>query len=212
VTTSNDPSFFVGDPIPTNPWPSSDWVTFVSERGAVAVLLLLGAGAAAVLAALRRLRSGDGATALKAVAITGVLSAAFVTGLFDAVLLFPPPAYFLAAAAGALLPRTAAVLSRELRGRRRAAAVGVPLVLAGGLTLMSAGHVTAIVISANGSRDAMRRAVVFEPSSYRLHLGLSRSGNCRARLPHARAAARLLPYHDAPRRALTACGERPPKR
>ena len=34
VTTPGDPSFAGADPMPTNPWPSSDWVAFLTERGA----------------------------------------------------------------------------------------------------------------------------------------------------------------------------------
>ena len=33
VTTAGDPSFNAVDPMPTNPWPSSDWVALVTERG-----------------------------------------------------------------------------------------------------------------------------------------------------------------------------------
>src|SRR5262245_50643550 len=35
VTTPGDPSFSGADPIPTNPWPSSDWIAVLTERGVI---------------------------------------------------------------------------------------------------------------------------------------------------------------------------------
>src|SRR5690606_10450495 len=55
VTTPGDPSFAAADPIPTNPWPSSDWVAMLVERGAPAALLLLLGGVAAAIVALTRI-------------------------------------------------------------------------------------------------------------------------------------------------------------
>jgi O-antigen ligase len=69
-----------------NPWPSSDWVAYVTERGfPAAVLLLLG------LAGIAR-RSDPPAL--------GVLAAATVAGLFDAVLLLALPTLLVWTAVG----------------------------------------------------------------------------------------------------------------
>jgi O-antigen ligase len=91
VTTRGDPSYAASDPMPTNPWPSSDWVAMLSERGLVAVLLLLAAFAAMGVTAMRRLRHPDPALSRRAIALLGVLAATIVTGAFDAVLLLAPP-------------------------------------------------------------------------------------------------------------------------
>ena len=207
VTTPGDPSYAGADPIPTNPWPSSDWMAFWSERGLVGVLLLLGAGFAAGLVALRRLREPDQAP--QAVALLGLLAATLVAGLFDAVLLLAAPTLLFFAGVGSLVPATGTVISRPLAGGNRllaaAAFAGAALLL----TAQSAGGVAAIVISAESRRrEVLAEAVRYDPGNHRLHLILAMRGSCAARLPHARAAVRLLPYHAYPRRALAACGGR----
>lgn len=209
VTTPHDPAFDADDPIPTNPWPSSDWVTFLVERGPVAVLLLLGAGAAGCLIALRRLRGPDPEAAVGATMLVGVLTAALVTGMFDAVLLLATPAFFVAAATGALLPATGPVVARRLAGRQRlglaAAAAGFALLV----TLVTAGQLAAIVLThESASRASIEHALRYDPGDYRLHLILMRRGSCARRIPHARAAVKLMPYHPAPRKALAECGVR----
>ncbi|HEX9895585.1 MAG TPA: O-antigen ligase family protein [Gemmatimonadales bacterium] len=204
VTTPGDPSFAGTDPIPTNPWPSSDWMAILAERGLIGVLLLAAAGVAATLVAVRRLRDPEqGAAAL---GILGLLCATLVTGMFDAVLLLAPPTLVVFAALGALLPDTGTVLTRELAGRRRAAAVGIPLLLTSLLVLHSGGQLAAIRITEIGQqRSAMEAALRYEPGNYRLHLLLSMRGNCAQRLPHARVARRLLPYHAWPKRMAATC-------
>ncbi|MCI0434212.1 MAG: O-antigen ligase family protein [Gemmatimonadetes bacterium] len=59
VTAPGDPAFAGADPIPTNPWPSSDWIAFLAERGIPGTLLLLFAGGTAALTAVYRLWTGD---------------------------------------------------------------------------------------------------------------------------------------------------------
>jgi O-antigen ligase len=205
VTTPGDPSYAGADPIPTNPWPSSDWVAFLAERGAIGVLLLLGLGLAAALTAVRRL--GEPGQEGAAIGVLAVLAAASVTGLFDAVLLSAAPTLFVFAALGALLPATGAVLARDPpRAQLRWLKTG--LVIAGLLGVaQSAAGVTALgIVGRSRERAVLARAVRWDPGNHRLHLTLAMRGSCRQRLPHARAAARLLPYHEWPRRALRACG------
>ncbi len=208
VTTPGDPSFAGNDPIPTNPWPSSDWVAMMVERGPIGALLLTFAGAAAALIALRRLRSDEPGVARRCIAVLGVVTAAFVAGLFDAVLLLAAPTFFVAAALGALLPATAPVTSRPLEGAARRALVFVVPVLLGLQILYAGGRLASILITNDDqNRATLERAVRFDPGSHRLRLLLARRGGCSVSLPHARAVSRLMPFHDAPRAAMRRCGE-----
>lgn len=204
VTTPGDPSFAGADPIPTNPWPSSDWVAYLAERGPIGVVLLLAGGLAAALTALRRLR--DPASATSAVALLGLLTAAGTAGLFDAVLLQAAPILFTFAALGALLPETGAVVETSIPNGRQAA-VRLALLGLGLLALIpSVLGVTALAVAGpSRERAVLEQAVRWDPGNHRLHLSLALRGSCEVRLPHARAAIRLLPYHEWPRRAMRDC-------
>ncbi len=215
VTAPGDPAFAAGDPIPTNPWPSSDWVAFLAERGVVGALLLFLAGAAAVFTSLRRLRpgvylgAGAGAGPVTA-ALPGTFAAAGVAGLFDAVLLLAAPTYFVFCLAGALLPATRAALHVALPRRLGHVLFAGMLILLAILALTTAGRLAAIRITGAGRTEAaLERALRFDPGNHRLHLLLARRGACSTRVPHARAAAGLMPFHSAPVEALRACGQRP---
>lgn len=200
VTTPGDPSFAGADPIPTNPWPSSDWVATVVERGPIGALVLLLAGLAAALIAVRRL--GDPALASDSLAALGVLTAVTVTGLFDAVLLLAPPTLMTFAALGALLPVTGAPVSRELRGGWGRAIRLAPLLIALALVVSSAGQTAAIRLTQAGRRrDAMREALRYDPGNHRLHLILGMRGDC----GHARKARALLPYHPWAEKVARGC-------
>lgn len=222
VTRPGDPSFITGDPIPTNPWPSSDWVATLSERGAVGTLLLLMTGFAAAVVALRRILVRDvpewpavfdpeagEERAAGAVAALGMICAAFVTGLFDAVLLLPAPTFLVWAALGLLLPATRPVLDRPLAGRTRRLVIGAVAGFALLTTLYGSARLAAVLIARErADRPRLEMAARLDPGGHRVLLLLARTGRCPSRIGHARAAADLLPFHDAPRRALLSCGQR----
>jgi len=206
VTTRGDPSFAAADPMPTNPWPSSDWVALLSERGGVAVLLLLAAIAAMGVTAARRLGHEDFSIVRRAIALLGVLAATLVTGAFDAVLLLAPPTLLVWATAGVLLPESGIAAALPV-GRTRLAAVGaIGLLLAAG---RSWGQVRSIALAGPGwPVERLERAVRMDPGSYRLHLMIAQRTGCRRGVRHAAAAARLFPYLPAPKRRMAQCGVR----
>ena len=201
VTSPGDPSFSGADPIPTNPWPSSDWMAVLSERGVIGAGLLFLFGLSSAVVAFRRLR--DPELAPYAIAALGILSATFITGLFDAVLLLAPPTLFVMGALGALLPDTGVVFARPLADRQKRAlswtTFGLSLILAGS----SAMQLIAVVATQEGrTRAALERAIRWDPGNHRLHLILAMRG---AGCDHARTAAKLLPYHQWPRRLASRC-------
>ena len=203
VTTAGDPSFAGADPMPTNPWPSSDWVAMLSERGIVAVLMLLAGFAAMAVTAMRRLRHEDPALARRAIALLGVLAATLVTGAFDAVLLLAPPAILVWATAGVLLPETGTAGTLPLSWRKAVAIAGLALLLAG---VRSGAQVRSIALAGPGwPVERLERAVRMDPGSYRLHLMIAQRTRCAGGASHAAAAARLFPHHRAPQRALARC-------
>lgn len=205
VTTPGDPSFAGADPLPTNPWPSSDWVAFLAERGAIGVLLLLGMGLAVLVMALRRLQDPEAKG--HALVLLAVLTVTGVTGMFDAVLLLAPPTLCVMAALGALVPASGLVLEHTPSPRRMR--IGRVLLLGTGLLLVAQSALAARSIALTGAssrRAELVRAVRLDPGNHRLHLMLAIRGSCAERRPHARRALALLPYHPWAQRAARSCG------
>lgn len=208
-----DPSFDADDVIPTNPWPSSDWMAMLSERGLPASLLLLAVGGSIALGAWARVRSGTrGSPALGDLTIVATLIAIVVVGSFDAVLLLPAPTFFAWTVIGALASSARPIREVELTplGRRR---LTPALMLVGGvLLLQSLSQVAAMGLAEQGSREALEFAATVDPGSYRIHMRLAQewrgAGRCDRARPHAQRAQALFPNHPAPQVVLRACRRR----
>lgn len=208
-----DPAFDPNDIIPTNPWPSSDWIGVLAERGVPALLLLGLVGGTIGLGAWARIRRGPRYTpALSDLTIVATLIAVAVVGAFDAVLLLPVPTFFAWTIVGALASTARPIrlipLPRHIR--RRLLVAGA--VVTAAFVLRSAAQVGAMWVFDPKDRSAMELAARLDPGSYRIHMLLGqswrRAGQCARALPHARAAAELFPHHPAPAALLRACGAR----
>jgi O-antigen ligase len=209
-----DPSFDADDIIPTNPWPSSDWMAMTSERGFVAAALLGLIGAFIALGAWARVRRGTRqAPEFTDLAIIATVLAVTVVGAFDAVLVLPVPTLFAWTIIGALASSARPIREISVTPRaRRAAVAGVALI---GVLFVgrSAAQTVAMSVFAGGRRDDMARAAAIDPGSYRIRMLLARAwaraGRCDRSIPLARDARRLFPNHPAPQQLLRACGVRP---
>jgi O-antigen ligase len=211
-----DPSFHSRDIIPTNPWPSSDWMAMLAERGFLALILLVLVGGSLALGAWARVRRGPRDTAaLTDLTIVATLIAIGTVGAFDAVMLLPVNTLFGWTIVGALASSARPIREIRLdrRSRRRvilgAAAVGALFLW------RSSAQVVAMGLFNKGERTAMERASRVDPGSYRIHMLLAQSwqeaGRCDRARPHAEAARSLFPNYPAPRRVLQACGVRKQK-
>lgn len=197
-----DPSLDPDRPGTTyNPWPSSDWIAAIAERGLAATVLLGLALLTLALGALRDIFDAQSVDdALTATALLGTIVAAGIAGMFDAVLLLAVPAFLVFAACGALSP------SSEPSPRRwRFAFVLVAL-----LALLGAGRSTAQLAAMNifetrGDRASLVRAAQIDPGNYRLQLRLARMGKRKERCKHALAARALYPHAAAGRAAARGC-------
>jgi O-antigen ligase len=215
-TSPGDPAFDHEDFIPTNPWPSSDWVALLAERGPLAVLAVLLAGATLTFGAWRRWRQGpatsDGLEALAALLTLLVL--AFVSA-FDAVLLLPAPTVFVAVLLGTLVrPPRRAVRTIELSDARRARLASAVLLAGTVLVLRTVSELGAMAVFSNSEKvETLEWAGRLDPGSYRIQMLLGYAwrnrGRCDRARPHAEAAHGLFPYHAAPRQLLAACHGRP---
>jgi len=217
----NDPSMSQDDGVTANPWPSSDWIAFLSERGVVGftllVLTLLGLVVRSVLD-LRRggttrrgaesgARGGDGERVLTAIALVGTLVAAIVVGSFDAVLLVAVPTFYVWTLAGALAPPADGItVGAGVHELGPVLTVGLGAVTVG----RSAFQLAAIVTFGTSAQlTAIGQAAAFDPGNYRIQTRLAQAyvsrGDCARARPHARAARMLFPNAAEPRRLLAAC-------
>jgi O-antigen ligase len=206
-----DPSFHLGDIIPTNPWPSSDWMAMLAERGFVALILLALVGGSLTLGAWARLRRGPRDTpALTDLTIVATLIAIGTVGAFDAVMLLPVNTLFGWTIVGALASSARPLREIRLTARSRrylmlvAAAVGTLFLW------RSSAQVLAMDLFSTGQRAVMERASRVDPGSYRIHMLLAENwraaGRCDRARPHAQAARSLFPNYPAPRQTLRSCG------
>jgi O-antigen ligase len=207
VTTRGDPSFNGADPMPTNPWPSSDWVALTAERGPVGGLLWLVSLASIAVIAIRRTRDPDPVRGVAALGALALLVGAAVQGLFDAVMLLAPPSMVVMAGLGALLPATRPVRT-DTRGPGRRRAALLLLVILGGLGIKSLGQLQSIRAAGTGSPLArLATAVRFDPGSYRLNFLLAVRAPCPDAERYARRLASLYPAHPWPKKLLNRCGK-----
>jgi O-antigen ligase len=187
----------------SNPWPSSDWVALIAERGIPAFILLALAMIGLAGTAWKRMRTArDADEGLVALALASTLVATLVVGAFDAVLLLPLPSLLIWAALGALVSGEEGRWSPEIGGGGRVLGMLALLAVVGGFAAKSVAQVGAMHIFANEtSNRALERASRLDPGSYRIHLRLARGYRGRStralRCEHARAAHALFPRAEA---------------
>lgn len=223
----DDPSMSDSDAGMTfNPWPSSDWVAFVSERGLAATLLLLLFLWGVVARGLRAHPPGSQVSGVRSQDIIGAPDTRHPTpgGPGDA--LEPVPTYTIAAARVALVGLIAGAIVTGLFDAVLLLALPAYLVFAAAGALSTAGEpagyrfavIACIVISAAGAvrsvsqlvamdiystrsdRASLSRAASIDPGNYRLQMRLAR-GRC----AHALAAHDLYPSAVAAREASRGC-------
>ncbi|HVA58628.1 MAG: O-antigen ligase family protein [Gemmatimonadaceae bacterium] len=206
IVKRSDPSLDDETGMTANPWPSSDWMAFISERGIPAVALLALALLGLLADAGRQMfRARDLEGYLRGLALAGAVIATGIVGMFDAVLLLPAPALIAFAAFGALRSPPER-RSLAVSGRMRAALLSC-LVLAGvAASVRSAGMLDAMRQYEHG---ALTAAAHEDPGSYRIWMRLAEAAQARGRCDlarsHATAALALFPYAPAPRRLLAEC-------
>ncbi len=205
----HDPSLDTSHPgMTSNPWPSSDWIAFISERGFAAAILLALAFLSMALAAFRRLvGAADADEALNAVALLGTIAGAAIAGAFDAVLLLPLPTFLVWGTIGALWRDEAATAAVRTPATATLAMLAIVLVAAAGAARTTAQLVGMTIYSTSSDHAALERASRIDRGSYWLHLHLARGGRRNQRCDHARAAHALFPNAEAARRLARACGD-----
>jgi O-antigen ligase len=210
-----DPSLAETTGMAANPWPSSDWVAALSERG-VAAFLALAAFVVFLLGGALRTRYDPAAPPhdrLAAIAGGGVVLIAAIEGTFDAVLLLPTPAIVVWAAAGALI--AAGTERRTLSpssGRRLL--LGCSFAVLTALTcVFSDRRIDAMRLYEVGTSAAIESALAKDPGSYRIQMRAADYFLSRAQCPkaraHALAARTLFPWSPGPRRVLALCKSSP---
>ena len=202
----------------SNPWPSSDWAAFASERGIPAtVLLILIFLALLGLAAWHARVSRGTEPVLGAFALAATVIITLVVGAFDAVLLLAPPTICVWLLFGVYAePASASAPRQAIVGGVRQWALVIMFVLgllaAGRNALQVAAMAT---VTASSRTSALERASLFDPGSYRIHMHLAEAylnaGRCERARPQARDARDLYPMAVTPRQLLSQCGESSPR-
>ncbi len=205
------------DGMTANPWPSSDWVAFVSERGFVPTLALLGAFTVLFFGALRRwgeLKDPD--AVLAQCVLAGTIVATMVVSAFDVVLLLGAPSFLVWSVLGAtsgIRSTTGARRGREVKISPAALSLG-----AAGVFLVvlasTARSVTQTIAMSMVGRGALTAGWVsgamWDPGSYRINLRVaqlySRRGHCSVARDYAHQAAALFPLSPEARRIRQNCG------
>ncbi|MEO8192413.1 MAG: O-antigen ligase family protein [Gemmatimonadales bacterium] len=195
-----------------NPWPSSDWMAFVSERGFVAAVALLGVFVTLFVGALRGWRDlPDGEAVLMKVSLAGTVVSTIVVSSLDAVLLLPASAFLVWLLLGAMAGE-----------RRRGMGVMISRrtwsVLAAGVVLLSGISLTRSVlqtmamssVGAGGHRAGWVAGATLDPGSYRINQRVAElyanRGQCSRARPYARRALSLFPYSAPAKRVARRCG------
>ena len=206
----NDPSLN-DEGMTSNPWPSSDWIAFVAERGIAAVVTYALGLLALLVGAWMRARGATTAhDRLGSVALAATVVIAAIVGAFDAVLLIAIPSLFLWTIVGALSPAGKARV--RLPSTVRGPVLGAAVVVAVLVVLRSTGQIVAMsVYTSAATTGQAARAALFDPGNFRINMRLAESyaarGDCKHVRQYAGAARELYPNAAGPKRLLKRCRE-----
>ena len=206
----NDPSLG-SDGMTSNPWPSSDWVAFLSERGVIALLALVTAFVLLARDGLRSLHDGESAdTRLASAALVATLVTVLTVGAFDAVTVLAAPALIAWSLLGALAPISRDERLRTLTVGERLLGATLVAVVFGAASTRSALELAAMQLYGSSSRLAvLEHASALDPGNFRMHVrlaeGYENRGSCTKARPHALAARALFPSSPIARRLAAAC-------
>jgi O-antigen ligase len=199
------------DGMTANPWPSSDWIAFVSERGAVTALALAGALAMLFFGALRRWADlPDPEGLIVKITLAATITATVVVSMFDAVLLLAAPSFLAWAVIGAASGVGMADASPRRRFWWRPAAVLALVLTASGVVRSATQVISIMVVGTGGSNLSWVNGAMWDPGSYRIAVRAAEvqatRGRCGSARIHASRARYLFPSAAAPRRVLGRCG------
>ena len=199
------------DGMTANPWPSSDWVAFVSERGFVPAIALLAVFVILFFSALRRWGELENPDAVLAQCVlAGTVVATMVVSAFDVVLVLAAPSFLVWSILGATsgIRRNA----REVTVSSGALGVAAAALLLFALvsTARSAAQLMAMMSVGRGGYTAgWVTGAMWDPGSYRINLRVaelySRRGHCSDARGYARRAVSLFPHAPAARRVARSC-------
>jgi O-antigen ligase len=195
-----------------NPWPSSDWIAFVSERGIMPTVALLGVFAVLLYGSLRKWSALEGGDAVLAqLVLAGTIVATMVVSAFDVVLLLGAPSLLVWSVAGA-----ASGIRHDGRDAKLAPrAWGLAAAWLIFVTLLSAARSASetaamMTVGRGGKTAAWVSGAELDPGSYRINLRVAdlyyRRGQCSVARGYARRAEELFPHASAPKRILNGCG------
>lgn len=208
---SNDRSL-ADDGMTANPWPSSDWVAFIAERGIVPTVALLGAFAVLFYGSLRRwgeLETGD--AVLAQLVLGGTIVATMVVSAFDVVLLLGAPSFLvwsvLGATSGIRHEGTDAKLSPRAWGL---IAGGMIVIAVISVARSAAQTVSMMTVGRGGMTAGWVTGAAWDPGSYRINLRVAelyaRRGRCGTARSYARKAVGLFPHSPQAKRIASSCG------
>jgi O-antigen ligase len=195
-----------------NPWPSSDWVAFVSERGFVGGALLLAVFAVLFFGSLRRWNEVEDADLLMMkLALAGTVLITMIVSAFDAVLLLPAPAFLAWMIIGASVGPRRRGWDVDMGSGRYVALVPAILFIAGvGVARSATQTVSMNAVGTGGRTSGWVRGAFWDPGSYRINQKVAdlyaRRGNCTRSRPYALRAVSLFPRAPQARSTARRCG------
>jgi hypothetical protein len=199
------------DGMTANPWPSSDWVAFVSERGFLPTVALFAAFVVLFFRALRRWGElGNPDAVLAQCVLAGTIVATLVVSAFDVVLVLGAPALIVWSILGA----TSGIRKPPRELKVPSAALGVASIALLLATIVSSARSIAQTVSMasvgrGGLTGGWVAGAAWDPGSYRINLRVaqlySRRGRCSMARRYARRAVSLFPTAPEAKRVARNC-------
>jgi O-antigen ligase len=207
---AGDPSL-TDEKMTANPWPSSDWVAFVSERGLIPTIALLSAFVMLFFSSLRRwseLESPD--AVLAQCVLAGTIVATIVVSAFDVVLILGAPSLLVWSILGATSGLRRGAKAVEVSSRTLGFAAGALLVASLIAVVRSATQMMAMTSVGRGGYTAgWVEGAMWDPGSYRINYRVaelySRRGRCSIARGYAKQAVSLFPNSPQAKRMARNC-------